>query len=374
MLQLDMADFSGARPDWQHDMFGGTEASTGSRLGVSYLRAQEDNLEVKTGRDDIEEERVRLHQYVTDEMAISGVIWDAGLLMVDFISWEERIRKNKNKEEKSNSKSKSKSKRRRNLLDLGCGTGVVGILASVICGEDANVVFSDVGEIEHIIGKNMRNFEIVTTSSTIDISTAIAEAATAAEGEVEASAARSDSDSKSPNTHNASTSNNRDTMNASNTSFIAYDWTSTIPPPDDLARPRPRPRPRPLSSLSQDNQGTVVTATSDDDGLDGDEGGEGGEGGGPNSGPEEGDEGDEGTKESEWDTVYCSDVLYDKKTHEPLLRLLRNIVFKRLVFGYVPMSLCLYIFMSLCLYVCVCVYLCLYGTHTPILPPMNGFC
>lgn len=35
-----------------------------------------------------------------------------------------------------------------------------------------------------------------------------------------------------------------------------------------------------------------------------------------------------------WDTIICSDVLYDKKGHEPLLKLLSRLKFKRLLISY----------------------------------------
>ena len=35
-----------------------------------------------------------------------------------------------------------------------------------------------------------------------------------------------------------------------------------------------------------------------------------------------------------WDTILCSDILYEKKAHAPLLNLLNKLIFNRLILGY----------------------------------------
>jgi predicted nicotinamide N-methyase len=84
------------------------DAGLGNRLGVSYIRAQQEHVELNINGDKL----FVLNQSSIGLMAISGVVWDAGLLLVDFIA--------------------EKRQQMRNVLDLGCGTGVCGIGALLL--------------------------------------------------------------------------------------------------------------------------------------------------------------------------------------------------------------------------------------------------
>lgn len=111
--------------------------SNGSRLGISYMRAQEPFVDIlldKTGRS------VRVSQYIEDRESISGVVWDAGLLVADFII-----------SEKARGVAAGSGT---HILDLGCGTGIVGTVVSAVC-EGVELTFSDIPSVKDIVQANL---------------------------------------------------------------------------------------------------------------------------------------------------------------------------------------------------------------------------
>ena len=181
----------------------------GQRLGVPYLRTQQETVVVQVGPA----ASLTLHQCSMGLTAISGVVWDCGLLMVDYLTWEH---------EQAPASSPLGS-----VLDLGTGTGICGLAALLL---DATcVLFTDASE--------PPSFE-----------DNVQQLAPALRGRAQ---------------------------------FVAHDWSAA-----DVAEAVLRP-----------------ASPSDGDG-DG------------------------------WDTVLCSDLLYDQKAHGPLLRVLRAVAFRRAVFAY----------------------------------------
>ena len=69
-------------------------------------------------------------------MAISGVVWDCGLLMVDYLHTQQELGR---------------------TLDLGCGTGVAGIAARLLGAE--SVCFSDTLQAEPCLLENLQHHE-----------------------------------------------------------------------------------------------------------------------------------------------------------------------------------------------------------------------
>ena len=96
-------------------------AEIGSRLGISYLQASLKEIDIK-----VLDYHFQMCQCEMGIMAISGVVWDAGMLLVDYLS--------------ANSNTITLG----SVLDLGCGTGICG-LAAYACGanhltlSDANI-------------------------------------------------------------------------------------------------------------------------------------------------------------------------------------------------------------------------------------------
>lgn len=106
------------------------DISVGQRLGLPYIRSMQPTLDVK-----VNSQTLTLDQDGSGVMAISGVVWDCGLLMVDFLS-----------QVMSTSCSCSCCTEHilpfNRVLDIGCGTGICGIAAATLgAGE---VVFTDV--------------------------------------------------------------------------------------------------------------------------------------------------------------------------------------------------------------------------------------
>jgi predicted nicotinamide N-methyase len=100
----------------------------GSRLGIDFIKAQAETLTLR-----IYSEPLEIQQSHMGVLGISGVVWDCGLLMVDFLcTYFGRSR---------NSGSLS-SPILSNVLDLGCGTGVCG-LAALYSGSARYVTFTD---------------------------------------------------------------------------------------------------------------------------------------------------------------------------------------------------------------------------------------
>jgi uncharacterized membrane protein YadS len=89
------------------------DAAIGSRLGIDFMRAQSESLAIN-----VYSKQLSLQQSHIGMLGISGVIWDCGLLMADFLCTyfgEERPR--------------ISSLRLDRMLDLGCGTGICGLTA-----------------------------------------------------------------------------------------------------------------------------------------------------------------------------------------------------------------------------------------------------
>lgn len=204
---------------WESTLFdsGDESVAIGQRLGIPYLRAQQEVLQVNLGASSL-----ILHQCSMGLAAISGVVWDCGLLLVDFLVWESH-----------NSTDGTKGR----VLDLGTGTGICG-LAALILGA-AQVTFTDMHEPPsfednlHQLSPELRQLAV----------------------------------------------------------FVAYDW----------------------SSATVDNR--IATPSRQDTNLT--------------------DHGSDNKSQLEcWDTVLCSDLLYDQKAHQPLINTLQQISFKRAVFAY----------------------------------------
>jgi hypothetical protein len=94
-------------------------AAPGQRLGVNFMRAQEETLNVLLDKD---QRVMSLQQSQMGAIGLSCVIWDAGLFMVDFLS--------------------ALGNPLGTVLDLGCGVGISG-LAALEFGA-SKVVFTDV--------------------------------------------------------------------------------------------------------------------------------------------------------------------------------------------------------------------------------------
>jgi predicted nicotinamide N-methyase len=231
---------------------------SGSRLGISYVRAQKSHLEIFLDAES--KKTLFLEQDVADEEAISGVVWDAGLLMIDYLIMMKdaqnincrhtRLQKNKANEQVCDSfPSCMDLKSNRFVLDLGSGTGVVGISAFHILGQGTNVFFSDKSNAEHLALQNIEQ--------SVDFS---GYGRDVGEGHVKPDGAFN-------------------TNVSTNSTFIAYDWTSIFDPPLNLVSPY-------------------------------------------------------GDIDKAWDMVFCSDVLYDEAMHVPLMNLLKKIRCKKFVFSY----------------------------------------
>lgn len=121
--------------DWEEILFkSDEEIKVGQRLGVPFKRTMQSCLQIN-----LINEKINIHQESSGSMAITGVVWDAGLLFVDFLI-------SCYKEEKNLNCYSGK------ILDLGCGTGVVGIVAAKLGW--AEVSFTDRVMLE-CLNKNM---------------------------------------------------------------------------------------------------------------------------------------------------------------------------------------------------------------------------
>lgn len=193
--------------DWERIIYQDEEVPIiGKRLGVSYMRSTMEYIDLT-----VDGHSLKLYQSSMGIMAISGVVWDAGLFLADYmLAYRDRTFDCR-------------------VLDLGCGTGVCGITAMLL---GASVTFSDISEppsfddnIGQLSGEARERHE-----------------------------------------------------------FISFDWNQAIPCPGLIG-------PRIINSQVSPS-------------------------------------------ELPWDTVFCSDVLYDQKAHNPLLRLLRKIRFNKLIISY----------------------------------------
>jgi predicted nicotinamide N-methyase len=217
----------------------------GQRLGISFMRAQQDFIDI-----DALNCKIRIKQSQLGLIAISGVAWDCGIALVDFLV-ELKSRNFLCAIQKSIYLESSSEKLYfedveltiGECLDLGCGTGICGTCASILGA--TNVVFTDMIESIYL----EENFE------------------------------------------SANTNSNKPYI------FIKYDWNDTVIPLSLLYKP----------SLFKDhgvshtiNQTSSVTEDS----------------------------------YYEWDTILCSDILYEENIHNRLIIILQTIRFKKLIISY----------------------------------------
>lgn len=117
-------------------------AVLGKRLGVPFTRAQQEEICVYLHTSDTMEENYTvliLEQSGLGVLGISTVVWDSGLLMVDYLI-SRKGRENRDSSCSHSIPSVSNSSLG-TCLDLGCGTGVVGLTALLLGAEKC--VFSD---------------------------------------------------------------------------------------------------------------------------------------------------------------------------------------------------------------------------------------
>ena len=102
------------------ELFGRSQGKVvGSRLGVSYMQAQLGEVSVKVAGHEM-----LLKQCEMGLDAISGVVWDAGKLLVDYLAGEHP------------------DYPLGTVLDIGCGTGICGLAAGYLSA--TSVTLSDV--------------------------------------------------------------------------------------------------------------------------------------------------------------------------------------------------------------------------------------
>lgn len=113
----------------------------GSRLGISYSRSLESSLNIV-----VNGHSVSILQASLGVIAISGVVWDSSLVLLDFIS--QLVLSPFVKFESTSSVIDELNRRNlsfgdmKSVLDVGCGTGVVGISLSIALGRN-DVVLTD---------------------------------------------------------------------------------------------------------------------------------------------------------------------------------------------------------------------------------------
>lgn len=122
-----------------------TESVPGNRLGIVYTRSLLESIPIvlriqkqcSSGEDAVVERiELFLQQDCMGLLAISGVIWDAGLLLVDFLV-DYQLCPSKYLSSPTCCPAISMDK----CLDLGCGTGVVGITCSLLGAQE--VILTD---------------------------------------------------------------------------------------------------------------------------------------------------------------------------------------------------------------------------------------
>jgi hypothetical protein len=141
--------------DWQEYMFSeSSEPEIGQRLGIQYLQASQPFVTVKVGGA-----QLQLQQESMGLMAISGVVWDAGLLLVDFLQqlhdWGTGISGiNADADVGDGGEAGVAGEAGApcvgwdlgRVLDLGCGTGVAGVSAALLGAH--SVVFTDIAKLD----------------------------------------------------------------------------------------------------------------------------------------------------------------------------------------------------------------------------------
>lgn len=221
--------------EWSDMVFGSSmDPEVGQRLGIQYIRASQPTIDVTYQGD-----TMTFHQESMGIMAISGVVWDAGLLMVDFLV--------------QSSLQGGGSFDLGYAMDIGCGTGIGGISALKLGAEF--VLFTDTDR--------LYSFELNMEELPEHLQ--------------------------------------------SRHKFESYRWKE-----GDL----------PLSFVtSPDQLSTIVNMPA--------------EGGSAAAKPVE-TINEPGSKQVDmvWDTVICSDLLYEEKSHSYLLSVLRKLRFKKAIFSY----------------------------------------
>lgn len=97
-----------------------TNSEPGQRLGINYVRTLQEHVEI-----DVSGKRLLIGQSSLGMMAISSVVWDCGMLMVDFLC-----------------SCYTSNLKDMHILELGCGTGLVGLSANLLGAK--SVVMSDI--------------------------------------------------------------------------------------------------------------------------------------------------------------------------------------------------------------------------------------
>jgi hypothetical protein len=222
----------------------------GNRLGVPYMRAQQNEVEII-----INKQLYIFNQSSLGLSAISGVLWDAGLLITDFlIHYSNLYNKYQltldnniispslkiidesliNTDKYLSNFKQLSIQRLGSVLDIGCGIGIAGITALLLDAD--NLTLTDC---------------IETDCLNINIDKLLME--------------------------------KKDKVN-----FIQYDWTSSDIPINLLS----------YNSINNNNNNNELN------------------------------------HDLIWDTIVCSDVLYDENFHTPFLNFIQKLKFKRLILSY----------------------------------------
>jgi predicted nicotinamide N-methyase len=183
-----------------------TSSELGQRLGISYMRTLQEEVVVSVNKNEI-----KIAQSSMGLMAISNVVWDCGLYLVDVLVYQYSSKH-------GDTSSITSSQVLGRTLELGCGTGVAGIAALLLGSE--RVLFSDINS-AHCLNDNLEQL---------------------------------------------------DTTLVAKTSYLSHDWNEQLVPSEFT--------------------------------------------------------------DSTWDTLLCSDVLYEEKNHSALLGLLRKLRFRRMFLAY----------------------------------------
>jgi len=201
----------------------GEKSEIGQRLGIQYTKAMQPTIPVSYGHQTIE-----FHQESMGLMAISGVVWDAGLLMVDFLLWV---------------KDSDPTVLTGLILDVGCGTGIAGISA-LLLGEN-HVLFTDIDQLA-CFDYNIEQLTEYQQASQI---------------------------------------------------FVKYLWNEQTMPASFL-----------FQNVGVESSKQLVSTTTETNA--------------------------DGQDIVVWDTLLCSDLLYEEKSHSLLLSVMRRLRFKRAIFTY----------------------------------------
>ena len=191
-------------------------ARYGNKLGIPFMRASEGYINVYVGLEQVEIPQELDDSKMSDAVGIPSVVWDCGLFLVDKLNIEARqctFNDDTNK-----------------ILDLGCGTGVVGLACSLLCG--GKVTFSD---------------KVMSPTTRAHLEACSASHISGTISETKGQYGQHD--------------------------IVLYDWAESVAPPISLTQ-------------------------------------------------------------TKWSLIVLADVLYDEAAHEPLLQLLEQLSFSRLILTY----------------------------------------